>query len=230
MHRLRRRRRSAHEVRVGLALGHILGGSKAQDRALALSGIVADRQQFEGGERADDEIDLVALDQFLRLCLGAGRVAAGVGNDQFGRAPGKPVAAMLEKQRNPLFHLDAALRQRTGLDRQQPDPDRLLLADRRQRQVRSKRRRGTAREHSASSRSQRHFPFPFIRDSRTRRLSRISPVVAVGGTWRRSAPNPGSPRVCHGCRGWAAHSHAPRQGGIRADTRPGSASAGRRVP
>ena len=131
MHRLCRRCRGADEVRIGLALGHVLGSGKAQDRAPVLSGVVADGQQFERGERADNEIDLVALDQFLRLCPGARRVAAGIGNDQFGRPPGKLVAAMLEEQRNPLLHLDAALRERTGLDGQQSDLDRLRLRDRR---------------------------------------------------------------------------------------------------
>ena len=195
-----------------------------------LSGVVADGQQFERGERADNEVDLVALDQFLRLCPGARRVAAGIGNDQFGRPPGKLVTAMLEEQRNPLLHLDAALRERTGLDGQQSDLDRLRLAQRRQRQARGKRRRGAAREHAASSRCQRHIPTLSVSDGVPGRRSRISRVVSVGGTWRRSVPNPGSPRVCHGCRGWAAHSHAPRPGGIRGDTRPGSGSEGRRVP
>ena len=46
-------------------------------------------QQLEGGKRAEDDVDLVALDQFLRLGLGAGRVAAGVGGDELDLAAGE---------------------------------------------------------------------------------------------------------------------------------------------
>ena len=58
--------------------------------------VVGDREQFEGGERPEDGVDLVALDQFLRLGLGAGRVAAGVGGDELDLAAGEGVVLFLQ--------------------------------------------------------------------------------------------------------------------------------------
>ena len=108
--------------------------------------VVGDGEQFERGERAEDHVDLVALDQFLRLGLGAGGIAAGIGGDQFDRPSGDLIAAVLQEQRDALLHLDAALRERSGLHRQQPDADRLVLRDGGHRQ---RRRQGGAGEKCA---------------------------------------------------------------------------------
>ena len=99
-----------------------------------LGDVVGDRQELEGGERADDEIDVVAFDQLLRLGLGAGRVAAGIADHQLGLAAGELVVAMLEEQVDALLHLDAALRERPGLHREEADLDRLVLGNCRHRQ------------------------------------------------------------------------------------------------
>ncbi len=96
--------------------------------------VVGDRQQFERGERTEDHIDVVALDQFLRLGLGARGIAAGVADHQLDLAAGQHVVAILQEQIGALLHLDAALRQRTGLHREQADADRLVLRDGRHRQ------------------------------------------------------------------------------------------------
>ena len=137
-------------------------------------------QKLEGGERADDEIDLVALYQLLRLGLGASRITAGIGHYQLGLAPGELVVAMPEKQGNPLLHLEAALSQRAGLDGQQPDPDGLPLSDRWQRQVHGKGRRGAARKKFASSRSLRHRSPPLIRNGPTRLRTHIIRLGTYG--------------------------------------------------
>jgi hypothetical protein len=44
--------------------------------------VIVDRIELEGGERAESDIDLVALDEFLRLGFGAGRIAAGIGRNE----------------------------------------------------------------------------------------------------------------------------------------------------
>src|SRR5438477_394321 len=85
------------------------GGSEAQDRAFLLRRVVGDRQKLERGERPEDHVDLVALDQLLRLRLRTGRVAAGIGDEELGWAPGELVAAVLQEQRHALLHLEPAL-------------------------------------------------------------------------------------------------------------------------
>ena len=91
--------------------------------------VIGDGKQLECGERAEDHVDVVALDQFLRLGLGAGRIAAGVADHQLDLATGQHVVAVLEEEVGALLHLDAALRQRAGLDGEQADADRLVLCD-----------------------------------------------------------------------------------------------------
>ena len=126
---LRRGRRRADDERIGLALGHVLGGGEADQRGRVVADVVGDRQQLERRERAEDHVDLVALDQLLRLGLGARRIAAGVGGDELDLAAGERVRLLFEKNGEPLLHLDAALRQRAGLHRQQADLERSGLRD-----------------------------------------------------------------------------------------------------
>jgi len=54
-------------------------------------------EQLEGGKRPQNDIDLVALDHFLRLVLGAGRISAGVSNDQIDLASRECEVLVLEK-------------------------------------------------------------------------------------------------------------------------------------
>jgi hypothetical protein len=150
MHRLRRGGRSADKIGIGLALGHVLGGSEAQDRHLFAGDVAADREQLEGGERAEDQIDIVALDQLLRLGLGAGRVTAGVADHQLDLAARHFVVSVLQKQDRALLHLNPDRSKGAGLDREEPDFDRSLLGDRRQRQARRNSRPGRAHDEAAS--------------------------------------------------------------------------------
>ena len=96
---------------------------------LRLRGVVGDGEELEGGERPDDQVDAVALDQLLRLGLGARGVAARVADDQLRLAAGERVVPVLEEADHALLHLDAALGERPGLHREQADADRLVLGN-----------------------------------------------------------------------------------------------------
>jgi hypothetical protein len=128
---LRRRRRRPDDERVSPALGDVLGSRQADQGGGIVAHIVEDREQLEGRQRPDDDVDLVALDQLLRLGLGARRVAAGVGNDEVDLAAGQRAVLLLEEGADALLHLDAALGERAGLDREQADLERRALGDRR---------------------------------------------------------------------------------------------------
>ena len=108
------------------ALGDVFRRGETDQRRGVVAHIIGDGQELEGGERPEDDVDLVALDQLLRLGAGAGRIAAGVGRDELDLAPGERVALFLQEREDPLFHLDAALRQRAGLDGEQAELERRL--------------------------------------------------------------------------------------------------------
>ncbi len=157
MHRLRRGRGGADEIGIGLALRHVVGAGETHHRRLVLRDIVGDRQELEGGQGTEDEVHMIALDQFLRLRLGAGGAAAGVGGNEIDLAPGKRVILVLQEGDDALFHLDAAFGQRPGLNRQKADPHRRALGNRGQRQCRGSR----TREKGPSSQPDGHFHPPF---------------------------------------------------------------------
>ena len=69
--------------------------ARLRQRSILLRDVVGDGEQFESGKRPDDSIDLVALDQLLRLGLGACRIAAGVGGNEFHLAPREGVILFL---------------------------------------------------------------------------------------------------------------------------------------
>jgi hypothetical protein len=104
----RRRRRPDHEG-IGFALRHVLGRGQAHQWGRVLAHVVGDGEQLEGGERPQDDVDLVALDQLLRLGPGAGWTAAGVGHKQLHAAPRQRVVLLLQQRGDALLHLDAAL-------------------------------------------------------------------------------------------------------------------------
>ena len=81
--------------------------------------VVGNGEQFESRQRPDDRVDLVALDQFLRFCFGACGVAAGVCRNEFNFPPRERVVLLLKERDYALFHLDAALSERAGFDREQ---------------------------------------------------------------------------------------------------------------
>ena len=122
-------RRRPQEVRIGPPLRHVFGAGEAEHRRLVLVDVVGDGEQFESGERSEDGVDLVALDQFLRFGLGAGGIAAGIGGDEVDLAAGEGVVLLLQVRDDALFHLDAALRQRSGLDGEQAELERRGLRD-----------------------------------------------------------------------------------------------------
>jgi hypothetical protein len=96
---------------------------------------------------------VVALDQLLRLGLGARRVAAGVADQQLDLAPGDRVVSISQKKAGTLLHLNADLSERPGFYREQPDLDRHLFGDRRQQQALGKSRSRGAFQQCASTNS-----------------------------------------------------------------------------
>ena len=92
--------------------------------------VIGDGEQLERGQWARHDIDMVALDQLLRLVLGAGRVAAGIGDDEFDLAPGQGHVAVLEERGEALLHLDAALGERARLHAEEAEPQGRALRER----------------------------------------------------------------------------------------------------
>ena len=155
VHVLRRGPGGPDEVGVRPALGHVLGRGQAQDRHLRLGRVVADREQLERGERAEDHVDVIALDELLGLGLGAGGVAAGVGHHELGLAAGQHVVPVLQEPDGALLHLDPAGGERAGLHGEQADADRLVLGDRRSRQRRGQHRARRSRQEFTPTDSRR---------------------------------------------------------------------------
>jgi hypothetical protein len=116
-----RRRRGTDDERIGRPLGNVFRRREADQRRGVVAHIVGDGEQFEGGERPEDHVDFVPLDQLLRLGAGAGRVAAGVSGDEIDPPAREDVALFLQEREDSLFHLDTALRERAGLDGEQAD-------------------------------------------------------------------------------------------------------------
>src|SRR5215813_10100751 len=129
VHSLRRCGRGAHEEGIGLALGHVLGRREAQNRHLRLSGVVADGQELEGRQRAQDHVDVVALDELLGLGLGARGIAPGVSHDELHLPAGEDVIAVLQEAGQALLHLDAPGGERSRLHGQKPDLDGFRLRE-----------------------------------------------------------------------------------------------------
>ncbi len=76
------------------------------------------REQFEGGERSEHDVDVIAFDQFLGLVLGARRVAAGIGDDQLDLAARNGEILVLEKGGDAFLGVNSAGCKRSGLDGQ----------------------------------------------------------------------------------------------------------------
>src|SRR5262249_9811158 len=129
---------------------------------------VGDRQELEGGERADDQVDVVALDQLLGLRLRPRGIPAGVAHDELGLAAGERVVPVLEEAGHPLLHLDAALGQRTGLHGEQAEANRFALGTGWPRQCRGESR---ADQEAAAIESERHWLPPGIARRAPRRPS-----------------------------------------------------------
>jgi len=94
---------------------------------LRLQDVIVDRQRFKCRQRPDDDVYLVALDQFLRLGPGPHRIAAGVGDEELDLAPGDDVVALLEKQLDAFLHLPPARGERARAHGEKTQADRLIL-------------------------------------------------------------------------------------------------------
>src|SRR5499427_5036854 len=129
VHALRGGGGGADEEGIGLALGHVFGRREAQDRHLRLGGVVADGQKLEGRQRPQDHVDVVALDQLLRLGLGARGIASSVGHDQLDLPAREDVVAVLQEADHALLHLDASRGERSRLHGQEPNLDGLRLRE-----------------------------------------------------------------------------------------------------
>ena len=124
----RSRRRSDHEW-IGLALRHVLGRSEADEGRRIVAHIIRNREQLESRQRPKDHVDLVALNQLLRLGFRPCGTAAGVGGDYLDVAGGQGVVLFLEKGSEALLHLDATLSERSALDSEQADLEGRRLRD-----------------------------------------------------------------------------------------------------
>src|SRR6202034_2723694 len=65
VHRLRRGRRGAQQKRIRRALSKIVRRRQTEDRHFLLLDIFIDGVKLESGERPEDDVDIVALDEFL---------------------------------------------------------------------------------------------------------------------------------------------------------------------
>ncbi len=85
---LRRRRCQANKPGARVALRHILRRRNAQSRYFLFGEEVGNRKRLKGGERANNAMNIILFDQFLRFgacgCGNAGRIC----NNQFDFAAG----------------------------------------------------------------------------------------------------------------------------------------------
>src|SRR5437763_3379118 len=135
VHGLRRRRRGTQQIWIGLALSEIVSRGETERRHLLLADIIVDGIELESGERAKDDVDLVALDELLRLGLGTRRIATGICGDEIDFTAADRVVRLLQIGQNALLHLNAALRQRPGLYREEAKAKWFCLRDRRHRET-----------------------------------------------------------------------------------------------
>jgi len=101
------------------------GRGRGDERDFCFPDIAIHRQCFVGRQRTDHHRHFVAFDQFLRLGPSQRRIAGRVLPDQLDLAAGDHAAAFLQKQCSALFLLLAASRQRTGIDGEKSDLERL---------------------------------------------------------------------------------------------------------
>ena len=91
-----------------MPLRHVLRRGDADGGYLLFREIVGDCQRLEGGERADDAMDIVLFNQLLRLGARRRRSAGRVCNNQLDLAARERIVAFLHKHRQGKFHVDAA--------------------------------------------------------------------------------------------------------------------------
>ena len=114
---LRRRVGGTREIGIALALRYVLSAGEGQGRHLGLREIIEGGEQLERGERPQDDIDLLALDQLLRLGFSASGASAGVADQQLDFASGQSEVLFLQEGRDALLRMHSAGGQRPSLDR-----------------------------------------------------------------------------------------------------------------
>jgi hypothetical protein len=124
---------------------------RRQERHLGLEHVVVDGEGFERGERADEDVHLLALDQLLGLGLRLRRLAGGVGKDDLDLPSGERAAALLQEEVDPFLHLPPAGGERTGPDGQEADAQGLLRLDRLQCDTRKRQHCENEANHGFSS-------------------------------------------------------------------------------
>src|ERR1700758_3929637 len=108
MSALRRSGSRTDEPGIGMTLRHVLSCSDGQCRSLGLADIIVDRQRLKGSERADEAMDIVALDKFLRLCARGRGNTCRVSDDQLDLAAGELIVTLLQIHHQRALHVDSA--------------------------------------------------------------------------------------------------------------------------
>src|SRR3954463_1812585 len=127
--RLRRGPDGVDDVLVLLLLREVVlrRRGRGDERHRGRADVVVDGEGLEGGERPDDDVDLLALDELLGPRLRHRGLPARVGDDEDRLASAEHVVALLEEEIDPFLHLPPAGGERPRADAEEPDPDRLAL-------------------------------------------------------------------------------------------------------
>ena len=114
-----------------LLLGEIVlrGGSRRDQRCFRLQHVLVDGERLEGGERPDDHVDLLALDELLRFRLRESGLPGRVGKKDVDLASGEGVVALLQEQVDAFLHLPAARRERPGAHREEAHAQVVALGE-----------------------------------------------------------------------------------------------------
>jgi hypothetical protein len=101
----------------------VMSSAAATDkrRDLRLLDVIVDRQRLEGGERSDEAIDIILLDELLRLGACCCRHTGCIGDDQINFAPAERAIALFEVHDERSLHVEAAGGEWPGLHRKKPD-------------------------------------------------------------------------------------------------------------
>ena len=102
-------------------LRQFVGSRMRQQRDFRLHDVVSDCEEFKGGERPKNDVDLVSGDQLFGFRPSYSRVAGRVGDDKLDLSSSQDVIPLLQENQKTLLHLNATLCERAGLYRQESD-------------------------------------------------------------------------------------------------------------
>src|SRR6266545_3179289 len=118
----------ANDVRAALALGDVFRGDDGEDgRHLLAVRVRRDSIADRGGERADQQVDALALDEAARLGEARGGLPLVILGDQLDLAAGQAPALLLEEELHAVGHVLAIGGQWARLRQEKADLDRPLL-------------------------------------------------------------------------------------------------------